>query len=606
MRAWCRTLPEVRAELDAAEAEAERVALDAAEAESDAGGDGKSADSQERKDARRAAKLGRDLVEAMRKKMFALGVAEDEKDSLIDWHVLRLMWDGGFFNAERGRFFLLNKMGEMILHVEQEWQRAMGAAYGALINEEQFEIVAARVSAEEGDDVKKTADRKNDMRKGLWSVLKAFVKDYRQRSGAIIIVDPFTDKSTIQVRERDAMVVYPMPAFTATRPGVSDADYQAVLDEYRVHFPQFDEFLDAILHARFANSRRQAFLWLRCGSSWGKDLLMEGVLGKEGLNIVANLSLRDLEAASEGKPVGFTVDHLVGKWVLFVNEMHTVKREIKELNKEITANPKNQLRFTAELFLKVFASAEHVDALVSDNGVENQFAERFNNYDLDTGRIDDRPVFKRVLASTYKAILRHYAAERLNSGVERMKALGRVGAYDAGDVWLRQWHELRGIGLRYGTLDEALPEMVEELRVLILKQASIKAGAIDDSWSSINLGKLPRELAEKLDNSVSLAMGSRHFADVGSPRKIVVVRNPTTLVHAWLKATVSHSALAMVSKKASKIADMLSWEPVRKPPRFYRVGEDGKVETVKAVQALLFYDGPEPIQTDGNVLPFVR
>jgi len=55
-----------------------------------------------------------------------------------------------------------------------------------------------------------------------------------------------------------------------------------------------------------------------------------------------------------------------------------VKSELKQLQSQITLSPKNQLSCTVEIFAKVFTSAESVGSLVTENGVEDQFANRMS------------------------------------------------------------------------------------------------------------------------------------------------------------------------------------------------------------------------------------
>ncbi len=317
---------------------------------------------------------------------------------------------------------------------------------------------------------------------------------------------------------------------------------------------------------------------------------MEGVLGAEGLNIVARLSIKDIEAAGDGSPVGFTVTDLVGKWVLYVPEAHTVKRELKELNNEISANPKNQLRFTAEVFLKIFVSAEGIEALTTSNGVEAQFAERFSSYQIDHGvRMDDRPLFKHYGKPNYKVVLRRYASMRLNAGIEWMRALGRVGAWMAGDRGLNEWHTRRGIGIKFGRLDDSLDGIADEIKGLIMQQAQRLDMGFTDITSGSWIKSLPRNLAEKLQTLVNVRTGSRAKAWAEEPGKLVIVRRPTLLVHAWMEGNMSRSEAGTMSKKAAVIADLIAGTRLANKPHYYDVAEDGTVTKVQAHQAILDY-----------------
>ncbi|MCV5940701.1 hypothetical protein OFN64_28890, partial [Escherichia coli] len=67
---------------------------------------------------------------------------------------------------------------------------------------------------------------------------------------------------------------------------VANADSDVVAD-WLVHFPQCHEFLDALVAARFASSRKNAYLFSRAQSDWGKGLLFGagGVLSRLGATV---------------------------------------------------------------------------------------------------------------------------------------------------------------------------------------------------------------------------------------------------------------------------------------------------------------------------------
>jgi hypothetical protein len=592
MRSWCATLPEVVAEkkqADAADAAAKTAAsveqARAAVGEPPASGKG------EQSDAVKARLLESKLRDAMRARAWSLGALEDaEYKLLVDVDVLVKMWRGCFFYPEKGRFYLLNSAGRLIMHVETEWARAMSEAYGKLLDHATVITLVERALPDGNAAARQKAEKA--LREALWGVLKAYVKDYKQRAQISYKVDPFADVATVTTDNERAMVAFTMPLFTVPPmpAGMTEDDAEAIMAEYRLQVPMIDEIMDAALHARFANDRRQGYCWIQAGATFGKDLLMEGVLGAEGLNIVARLSIKDIEAAGDGSPVGFTVTDLVGKWILYVPEAHTVKRELKELNNEISANPKNQLRFTAEVFLKIFVSAEGIEALTTSNGVEAQFAERFSSYQIDHGvRMDDRPLFKRYGKPNYKVVLRRYASQRLNAGIERMRALGRVGAWMAGDRGLDAWHRSNGIGLRFGRLDDSLDDIAEEIKGLIMQQAQ----RIDMGFTDITSGSwaksLPRNLAEKLQTLVNVRTGTRTKSWCGEPWKMVIIRRPTLLVHAWMDANMGPSEKGTMGKKAAVIADMIAGTRLANKPHYYDVAEDGTVTKVQAHQAILDY-----------------
>jgi len=373
----------------------------------------------------------------------------------------------------------------------------------------------------------------------------------------------FASKASIALTEQTAAVTYSHKSFKVR--GHVPADVMSrVLTEYRDHFPQLDEVLDLLLHARFATDRRKAFLWMKCASTWGKGFLFDGVLGDDGLRITATISTKEIEAAFEGKPVGIDAGAMVGAWVLWVDELKAVKSELKQLNNSITASPKNQLRFKAPLFVKMFTSAEGVESLGSSSGVEAQFAERFSHYTVDTGRLEEREVFNAVGKLAYRRAVTEYAATRLNAGVAAMVALGRDGAANAADRWLDAWHETTGIGHEYGLLELSVDGIAKEIEGMVRDWAS---RMINEVAGTKYLEKTPSGVASLLAMHTRVVPGSQYKSMPAET--LVVLRNPVALVKAWINAYRDPSERILLSYKARQIADKMGLGKCSNKMRYY-------------------------------------
>ncbi|MEO1925353.1 MAG: PriCT-2 domain-containing protein, partial [Gammaproteobacteria bacterium] len=278
-----------------------------------------------------------------------------------------------------------------------------------------------------------------------------------QRTNIEMRVDMFADTPRIEMREELARVVYTHSLFVE---GPWSAE---VVADYKEHFPLLDEFLDFIIASRFARDRKKAYLWLKADSDWGKGFLM-GVLNK--LNMSVEISVKEVEKMFEGSPVGKSMVDFKRAFAIVVDEFKTVKSEIKQLQSEISLAPKNQLSFKVEVFAKLFFSAESVNSLVGEHGVEEQFINRFNHFNL-KGTLDSRPLYRQVGSAKYIDSVTPYVANYLNKAIEEKRAVGKAKAEHDAEQYLIQFMDANGIGNSYDSLTDGLGEFVRELAVYI-------------------------------------------------------------------------------------------------------------------------------------------
>jgi len=164
-----------------------------------------------------------------------------------------------------------------------------------------------------------------------------------------------------------------------------------------------------------------------------------------------------------------------------------------------------------------------------------------------------------------------------------------VGAWMAGDRGLNEWHTRRGIGIKFGRLDDSLDGIADEIKGLVMQQAQ----RMDAGFTDMNSGSwgksLPRALAEKLQTLVDVKIGCREKENADAPVKLVIVRRPTLLVHTWMDVNMSHSEKGTMGKKAAGIADRIAGKKLATKPHYYEVFEDGTVIKVQAHQAIIDY-----------------
>lgn len=563
MRRFAMQLPEVRTELDKVSdadnpfggEEVPEVDGDDVQAAADMSDLGIPAPAALPPEASDDERWGKVMGTKLKSMLHFLGVTADETARVIDGPVLTTAWRGCFYNPSPQKLYLLNKAGDLVLFAQADWGSMVSSTFGNILVPEVVDEVSQRLGGKTNTPAVKVSE---ELRKRAWGIFSDYVKLYRQRSELQYRVDLFATRATVSLTPVAAAVAYAHEPFRIRAVVLPDGAAEAMVAEYRAHFPFFDTVLDLFLHARFATDRREAFLWMRCMAGWGKGFLLDGVLGKDGLMLVTEMNVKDVERAFEGNPSAIQASDVVRAWCLAFDEFKAVKGELKQLNNSITAAPKNQMRFKCEVFVKLFLSAEGVDSLAGADGVEQQFADRFAIHEVPDGArsVDDLPLFSQYGKAAYRAVLANHAAGILNEGVERMRALGKMGASKAGDDWLRRFHAAHSIANTYALLGSNLPEMADELRSLALDWARRSQGMPLGGHG--RLEHLQPALRSALDRSVEVVRGGRSKAVAGeTPGLLVVLTKPHALVKAWVNATKDRSEAAMISHKAGQIALLL-------------------------------------------------
>jgi hypothetical protein len=298
--------------------------------------------------------------------------------------------------------------------------------------------------------------------------LKTSCVTHRQFKDCAEVEDLFTKNGGLSIGGRRLLARFPMAKLPE---GEID---QGVIQDFRQHFPQFDDFLALLVASRLASDRKQAYLWLHAESNWGKSFLC-GQL--ERLGLVTAVSMDDLARAASGAPSGLTPERLRASWVLVVNEFKGVISEVKSIENELSFSPKNRPTVTVPLYLKLFMSAEDVPSLVgSETGADTQFVNRFMKM-RGEGAIDARPLFAADKTAYARSVRNHIAAF-VNSAVERARSVGEERAAVEADVSLGRLHggyPLLAAG--QGTLEQRLAELAGLFATDMVAYAGASTGA---------------------------------------------------------------------------------------------------------------------------------
>lgn len=364
----------------------------------------------------------------------------------------------------------------------------------------------------------------------------------RQFSNVTVRVDMFAPTSSVRLHDGCAH-------FTFTHLPFPEGEIdQEVIDDFRAHWPLFDKFIDLIAAARFAAARKKAYLWLRAESDFGKGLL-EGAL--DALGLVVSMTTQEVEKVFGGGPVGRQMSEFRRAWILLFNEFKSNKAELKQLEQTIGFSPKNMPVCKAELYLKLFTSAEAVESLVSEHsGVEDQFANRFSLIQA-TGNIDTRPVFAKS-REHYRQVLTHYIAKRLNDLVVEYRALGKHEAANRGDQFILEFHQQHGVGTQFERLGTKLKTLAEDYLHWIVSEyfsASQKV-AVDSKM----LSGIEKEVYSAIIEGRETAIKERE----------IFIKQPVKMLDLWIESTFNR---AERGKLVVKSADLRAHLPEFKKHR---------------------------------------
>jgi hypothetical protein len=361
------------------------------------------------------------------------------------------MIEGAFWSGAKMRMFLLNPDECLVQFVSSEAWKFLCKRFGSPVDADE---IVKQLETDLGAPLAKKVE--SDARKAISDITAGGVVDYlkyeNQRDSVEWAVDMFGTRSRLELKEDVARIV--LTHRTLVADGKVDP---ACVADYRAHFPLLDEVLEYIVAARFALDRKKAFIWLFAASDWGKDFLM-GAL--RDLGLVVETSVKEVEAAFEGKPSGMSATGFKRAFILAMNEFKTVKSEIKQLGSYLELSPKNQLRTRVQIYTKMFMSAESVASLVGENGVEDQFANRMSMI-KGNEKLTDRALYKADQGRYFRSV-RGYVAGELNRLIGEYQALGLEGAERRADTYLSAFIGRHGLDQHYERLSASYPTVADQ------------------------------------------------------------------------------------------------------------------------------------------------
>lgn len=384
--------------------------------------------------------------------------AEIKATIAADAAVIDTMINGSFWSGSKSKLFMLNHDQSLVQFLAKDAYKFLTRTYGKVIDSKAVEAIAANMSfgGEEGSNAED--ERRRKFVGSCMAMAQDIVLDYlkyeNQRDSVEWRVDMFATHPRLELLEDKARIVLTHKPYE-----VAGTYEPEIVNDYKEHFPRFDEFLKFLVMSRFALDRKKAYLWFLASSDWGKGFLVNGVLGR--LNTTVETSVREIEAMFEGKPVGRGPEEFKRALALVVDEFKVVKSEIKQLQSEITLSPKHQLTCSVEIFAKIFMSAESVASLVTENGVEDQFANRMSIFQ-EKGSLVDRSLYEDVGNPRYLASILNYTANFLNVEINAMQAKGRMAAQTEAEKWLSGFIGRNGLDTLFERFSDTLPDVAQE------------------------------------------------------------------------------------------------------------------------------------------------
>jgi hypothetical protein len=405
-----------------------------------------------------------DAIKARIKSEFkrgALGVSFE-----IDATTIKLMLKNTYYTCAGKTFFkMFNQIGQVIRVGKTEIASTMLENFGQPLKN--YKELAAAV---EYDEDLNATQAKQILATPI-NIIVRILMEFQQRERITQCVDIFADASHMNIKSNEVI------ESLKYEPMIIEHEMynQEIVDAYVQHFPELYSVLDMIIAARFASSRKKCYLWINASSDWGKDLFRV-CLGERAME----MSVTQISKAIKGETVSVHIDDIVGTFALCVNEFSHINGELKQIEDKIVIAPKYLNQSTIPTFAKLFFSADDVDSLIGEYGVESQFANRFSMMSY-TGSIGEMQVFNKAGQYTFTHTLKTHVANYINKAVDEYILLGLQAASVKADKVVSVFHEQHSIANAAGGFEDN----INSLAATVLQVIRAKD---DDGFNAIHDG----------------------------------------------------------------------------------------------------------------------
>jgi len=436
----------------------------------------------------------------------------------IDVTAVKLMLKNTYYTCAGKTFFkMFNQLGQVIRVGKNDIASTMIQNFGQPLTN--YTELAAAVDA--NDDL--TITQAKQILATPINIIITIIMELQQRERITQCVDIFAETSHMNIKSNEVVESLKYEPMIIEHEMYDPEIVQA----YENHFPELYEVLDMIIAARFASSRKKCYLWINASSDWGKDLFRV-CLGERAME----MSVAQIGKAIKGETVSVNIDDIVGTFALCVNEFSHINGELKQIEDRIVIAPKYLNQSTIPTFAKLFFSADDVDSLVGEYGVESQFANRFSMLKY-TGSIGNMEVFNKVGQYVFTHTLKTHVANYINAEVEKYILLELQGASIKADKVVSDFHNKHSIANGAGGFEDN----IESLAATVLQVIKSKD---NDDFNAIHNGD-------------------------------TVYMRPKTIIQDVLFQIGGKSEIKKLAQQWRKILDLISSEGVRQ----YRI--DGAV-----------------------------
>lgn len=466
-----------------------------------------------------------------------------DNNDFMNWQNIGDTWQKSF--QHKDKILAINSKGDLPQFTIADFDKFIKSEmFGDLINQGELQKIIEGsgivVKPEEVKALMKSITFKVNLK------FMKFLRIYRQRNKIHYSTDMFLKEPQLLIEPDQVKHI------SIHKPFLGGSINQNIIADFKQHFPYLDNFLELLVAARFAVDRKQAFFWLHACSNWGKKFLTDVF---KDFHILVEMSVKEIEGAFEGKPIGRTAEDFKNCWILYIDEFKKVSSEIKQLTSQISGSPKNQMNFTAELYTKIFTSAESVDSLAGEAGVEAQFSNRFSLIPSLNEELDNRPLFQQSSALYFQSV-KNYIAEVLNVRITWYQSLGEIGASNVALKYLSDNNKLYRLGNHYGELDNTIAEIAQ----------NIKAELLGDNFIY----------------SKQISLVTYHN------RPAILVKNVGKIISKYIEENISSSEKVKVLHKKSQIRDLLDESDRVNKSTKVRVYHSGKNESLVESGIIIF------------------
>ena len=243
-----------------------------------------------------------------------------------------------------------------------------------------------------------------------------YIKTEKQFNSIEYKVDPFTT----EVRGKVVNNIFEITINALIKEWIPHKPKQSIIDDYKDHNPYLDDILEMIIAQKFGADRKTSYLWIKADSDWGKSFLFDGMMG----NLAFAINESETKNAIKGLASGLEPNQIVKSSFLFFDEFKGAVSELKNITFSIAVTAKFRAKTVVPVFMKIFASAEHISSLDGASGMEEQFRNRFLHISV-RGSLLKRALYTRDIDEYGKSV-RAYINHKVWELERNYVSLGRL------------------------------------------------------------------------------------------------------------------------------------------------------------------------------------